>query len=224
MLKETRSKCLALYPHNFLLDVPSVQQDLQLNPDELLRVAKIREKYRASLQILTKETRDKTQELRIEKAEQAIINAEVEKSTAVQRVMLANLDRELIEALDRKARDRLKEIRIQVEGPMAFTRQEVQREIGIQPARIVAIEDIVDEGREEIIRTTPTPTALTREGGQAQQDRLHGAVQTARRVRESLIKKITSILDENQNRAYQDMLGKPFDLTTLPPARVGPKT
>jgi hypothetical protein len=214
---------LAQHNYNYLLDFPSVQQDLQLTPDQLLRVAKIKEKHLKSLESLSKLTGEMIKKLRTDKAERVVIQAEVAKDQAVRRVTFENREKELIEALDRKASERLNEIRIRSEGPMAFTRPEIQRQIGLKPDQVDAIAKIVDDGREEMIRTTPDRGELTGADAQAQPDLLEKARHPARQLRASLIKKIAAILDEKQDTIYQQMLGNPFDLATLLPARSRPK-
>jgi hypothetical protein len=141
--------------------------------------------------------------------------------------MQAQVEAAKMKVLDRRQRTRLEQIKLQMEGPYAFTRPEFQERLNMDQGQIEAVTAIMLEGREEAIRVSALPrnmlntyfgapserTKLTESDGY--QSELDKARQAAVKARAATMQRIAKVFTKKQRENYQKMLGEPFDILTL---------
>lgn len=147
-------------PYWFLLSNLTVQEELKLLPDQKAKFARFQDQHRDSRNRLMQAILMNKAKLRDKQADSLELKAVTEKVSELRR----DLDREtdvltdtLLGVLTRSQRARLDQIRIQLEGPIALTRKDVQEELKLDREQITKIEAILKEGRDEIYRVTELP-------------------------------------------------------------------
>jgi hypothetical protein len=123
---------------------------------------------------------------------------------------------------------RLDQIRLQVEGPLAFRRPEFLARLGLDTGQSKRIEVIVARGFEEMRATSgvslgvnPGDGRLTPERYRALSESKEFLAEVERcrsatlKAKDATIKAIEAVLSDNQRVAYRAMLGEPFDLAKL---------
>lgn len=161
--------------------------------------------------------------------EAASIEDREERKAAIDGVQV-EIEAAVSESLDPPQRERLDQIQLQLQGPEAFLRPDVQAQLGLSADQIHEVRPIVDEGREAIIKaaTVPIPTGLRYEDRPGAFEDLvervdtpefREAIQRARREAraawEKSLGRIARVLTDPQRKLYQQRLGAPFDATRL---------
>ncbi len=126
---------------------------------------------------------------------QNMTNEERQKARQEAQERAAEQEKKINEILNEKQQARLKQIRLQVAGPMAIASEELAKELGIteeQQGKFRAL-------REEL-RPAPGQGAARGAGG-----------------REQMTAKVMEILTEDQKAKYKELLGEPFDTAGLFP-------
>ena len=141
-------------------------------------------------------------------------------------------DTAALTVLNKNQRERLKQIQLQLEGPMAFLRDDLQKKLNIDEDRGREILRIVMQGRENLINASALPENSAREfQGVLTQDQRRALSQSkdfqakvgkskeaAIKSRASTMQSIGKLLTKNQRARYQNMLGNPFDALSPPSA------
>jgi hypothetical protein len=139
-----------------------------------------------------------------------------------------------LEALEPGQRDRLDQIQLQSQGPLAFGPRNLQlswegpalaQRLRLSDDQVKRIQTIVEEGDKEIEKAATVPIALDPKGGPPTVESIRKWVETAefkatkRKTRESarkawgsVIQRIEQVLTGPQRKAYRELLGEPFDL------------
>lgn len=102
---------------------------------------------------------------------------------------------------------RLQELRLQLEGPSAIARPDVQEKLGLSEAQKKQIEEILNKSQEEM------RTMFQQGGGAGNREE---AMEAFRKMREETDKKILAVLTEEQRKKWETMLGKPFKFENPP--------
>jgi Spy/CpxP family protein refolding chaperone len=152
--------------------------------------------------------------------------------------LIAGLRRENEEALarvlDKPQRERLAQIGLQLEGPMAVTRPEVAERLNLDDAQwlqVQALKEQYESAREQLYAAVPAerinlgaaarrPAAGARPGaarpgprpGESAGDRLNRA---SDELRVRFVRELNKILTRRQKAAFNTMLGAPFDLAKV---------
>ncbi|HWP31907.1 MAG TPA: hypothetical protein VNK96_09340 [Fimbriimonadales bacterium] len=124
------------------------------------------------------------------------------------RERLQKMEAAIKEILNAEQFKRLQELRLQLEGPSAIARPEVQEKLGLSEAQKKQIEEILNKSQEEM-------RALFQQGGGA--GGRQEAMEAIRKIREETDKKILAVLTEEQRKKWETMLGKPFKFENPPP-------
>jgi hypothetical protein len=142
------------------------------------------------------------------------------------------------EALEPRQRDRLDQIQLQAQGPLAFngSRSPVMALEGSDLAERLKLTDdqvkrvraIAEEGGEEIEKAAAFPIVLGPEAGKPSLESIRKWVEgaefkaakrkareAARKAWDSVMQRIEQVLTEPQRTAYREMLGTPFDLSKI---------
>jgi hypothetical protein len=140
-----------------------------------------------------------------------------------------------IESLEPKQRERLDQIQLQSQGPMAFNRANIPalaaegpdpiERLKLTDDQIKQVRAIATEGDDEIGKAAELPIVLDPKDGAPTAESIKKLVETqefkaakkktreaARKAWDSVIARIEKVLTESQRTAYHEMLGPPFDL------------
>jgi hypothetical protein len=129
--------------------------------------------------------------------------------------------------LDRRQRQRLDQLRVQIDGPFAFSRPEIQERLNLAPEQVEAIQEIVNQSREKMFEAIVIPPAVIPEGmspaNRADHEKLKENKQFAEHVqkgkrtlvqlRQEAMRQILKVLSRGQRARYETMRGEPFDFT-----------
>ncbi len=217
-----------LVPLEALMDIEAVQQELKLTDAQKKEQAAIVQRQYARIRQAVREIKDRA---KLPAARDAIIKENTEALRAT---------------IKPEQRERLDQIQLQAQGPHAFTRagQEemaadhagtpLSERLRLSDDQVRRIRAIVASGEPEIQKAAsfPIPGDPSKKPSTADEVRklvegpaFQGAIEKARQLgretRAALLRRIEEVLTEPQRRAYQAMLGRPFDLSRL--RRVGPE-
>ena len=132
------------------------------------------------------------------------------------------------QSLGASQRDRLHQIQLQAQGPRAFERPDVQKQLEMSRDQVDRVTKIVNDGLNEIESASQVPIDLKSKGTEATLEEVEEYVkspallaardasrQRLKDVRASVQKQIADVLNNQQNAAYKTMLGPPFDVAKL---------
>ena len=165
-----------------LLRAEAVQKELGVTAEQLTKLKDVLEAGRGAgggqrnFQDMSEEERTKARE---ERAKQ-----------------VAEQDKKIGEILKPEQVARLKQLRLQASGAMAFTNEELAKELKITKEQTDKIEKVMQEMRDAM------------QGG-------GGGAGGFAEMREKMNAKVMEILTAEQKTEYKKMLGKPFDLSQL---------
>jgi hypothetical protein len=194
-----------------LLRIDAVQQELRLTEAQKKRQTAIVERRLETMR----------------KARQEYDNQEI--FDAARNAMVADEVAALQETLEPGQRDRLDQIQIQAQGPLAFERREIQRRLGLTADQVDEIESIVDKGKDEIRKAASFPLEVNQKETQTEEtvrklvDGLEFQLmkEKTRHIvlasRLATMVRIVKVLTEPQRAAYRKMFGEPFDTGKLKP-------
>jgi hypothetical protein len=204
-----------------LLRRPLVQEELKLGADQLTRLNRVDEEFGEAA---TQATKAFSADLAARREAGDPDAYELAKTAymAAYEALDAGADRERARILNRNQQERLAEIRLQWEGPLAFLRPDFQDRLDVDPDRRVVIRRHILEGMSEMSRAGTLPPSLKYFEISAQErialkktDAYKGAVARSRsaalKVREEMMRQVLRTLSERQRERYKAMLGKPFD-------------
>ena len=138
--------------------------------------------------------------------------------------------------LEPRQRERLDEIQLQAQGPLAFTLPDspfqlfagAHPELKMSEDQVRRIKAIVDDGEKAIDEASTFPIARNPNDGPLTVEAARELVATAafqaakskarqatRETRDAVMRRIDQVLTESQRAAYHKMLGRPFDLSKL---------
>ena len=141
----------------------------------------------------------------------------------------------ILENLTPQQRERLEQIQLQSQGPLAFNRASIPalaaegpdpiERLKLTDDQIKQIRAIATEGSAEISKAAELPIVLDPKDGAPTPESIKKLVETqefkaakkktreaARKAWDSVIARIERVLTESQRTAYREMLGPPFDL------------
>jgi len=178
-----------------LLSVPQVQKELELLPEQVTDLAKLRETQQASMRESFGSFRDLSEDERRKKFEELRPKME-----AAQKEMRDKVN----EILLPHQQDRLKEISLQVRGVAAIEDPAVATELGISEEQRAEIRKIREGQREKV-------TAMFREGqgGEGNREAMREKFQTLRTEND---KQLLAVLTTKQREQFEKMKGEKFEL------------
>jgi hypothetical protein len=213
----------AQYPLYTLLEREPVQKELKLTETQKARIAQVQAEFHKDSAARVQEYRQKRQAAVQAGASPEELRFLASSSTAGSTTLLDEL---LMKALDKSQPIRLAQLRIQVEGPMAFLRPEVQERLNLDEAQVALIRGVVTGGREELIAVSALPERFAaqvasprspeqvRELNQSEdyQAEVDKSKQAALKSRASTMQKIRKLLTKGQRARYESLAGPPFDM------------
>jgi hypothetical protein len=195
----------------FILRIDAVRKELKLTPTQTERQSAI--------------VQHGTESMRQARAEYD--NPEI--LAAARNAILRDEQTALEESLEPEQRDRLDQIVLRVQGPLAFERREFQQRLSLTADQVDEIESIVNQGKNEMTRATTFPLALNPDETQTNAsirkvvDGLEFQLlkektqHLAQASRIAVTVRIVRVLTDSQRTAYRKMLGEPFDTGKLVP-------
>jgi hypothetical protein len=117
-------------------------------------------------------------------------------------------DRSIAGILDAKQKERLDQIVLQVEGPLAVARPEVATKLRLNDTQNEYVQGVMVQMRREFFVTM-------RQGAAAGQFDPSQSRAFATKLREGAVQEISKILDRKQKAAFNKMLGDPFDVSKI---------
>jgi hypothetical protein len=210
-----------------LLKYPSVQADMKISPAQQKELDQIDAEHAPAFERIEKELLEIRAKVRAEEADPQQFTEASQRTAAQATAMQAQVEAAKMKVLDRRQRIRLKQIQLQIEGPYAFTRPEIQDRLNVDQGQIEAVTAIMLEGREEAIRVSalsrnmlntyfgaPSERTKLKESDDYQSE-LDKARKAAVKARAATMQRIAKVFTKKQRENYQKMLGEPFDILSL---------
>jgi Spy/CpxP family protein refolding chaperone len=217
------------HTYSHLLKNQAVLQELDLSEEQK---AKLKEAVRKEAEILTAYGKAQRERIDAASGKNQVDGAVVSPRASVQELNRLKSDmhqgtdklfeesnaRIAREVLNRRQVTRLKEIRIQAEGPGFFLRPEAQEVLALEPDQIDEIKRIITANRVAMKSVNLIPANLVKPEPGAEptpQSKAYAeAVETTRgkvaKVRISTMKAIEQVLTKPQRGKYKSMVGEPF--------------
>jgi beta-lactamase regulating signal transducer with metallopeptidase domain len=123
--------------------------------------------------------------------------------------------------MDRRQRTRMEQIKLQLEGPLAFLKPEVQSKLNLSPEQIEQIDNLVTQGRREVLKAANVPGQVDMRALNSGEisDELKNTMAQSRRsalkAGRSTMHGIGKVLRPKQLASYQAMLGEAYDVTNM---------
>ncbi len=124
------------------------------------------------------------------------------------------IDREVAQILDAKQNERLNQIALQAEGPLAVARPEIASKLNINQTQKEYIQQIMlelQQGQRQMMMMI-RQNAMQ---GQVDPDQFAQMREMTANLRQEAVQQIGKILDKKQKTNFNKMLGEPFDITKL---------
>jgi hypothetical protein len=219
---------------SYLLSHVAVAREIGLTADQKKRIESAEEEMTRKCERLSR----RLEEMRRKQVDAGAGAEELSASTdsiiQEHHRLIADLEAAKVRMLEPAQRRRMEQVRLQVEGPAAFRRPEVQERLNLSPDQVVEIQGIIDSGtRESILRSALPPESMEpwlspRHGaaddagpGKSFTSEVGKARDAALKVREATMREIGRVLTRRQRDRFQKMLGKPFALSAVR-SRSGP--
>jgi hypothetical protein len=193
----------------------TVRKELKLSEDQDRRLREVLRRQRQAQDALAEQARARTGD----PAAMQLAHAEIATTT----------ERAILRLLEPGQKARMEQIRLQLEGPKALLRPEVQRKLNMDPDQIEAVVALVARGSGELMRaaTVPLPDGVTardlvennaksdRLNTEEFQDKRREARAAASKVGQRLMRDAVGVLRKSQAATYRKMLGEPYDVTNM---------
>ncbi len=173
-----------------MASLPPVQEELKLTDEQKSKVETITSEAREKMEGLRDQLADVPAEERMAKA-RALMTEMGEKSKE-----------KLAEVLDADQMKRLNEIELQLRGYEAFSSEKVHEALNLTDEQKSKVREALSDAEEEM-----------REVRQNAQGDFQAAMADMRKVREDAMNDIKEVLNDDQKSKWQDMIGKPFEMS-----------
>jgi len=203
-----------------LLGIAAVQEELKLTPAQKKAVEDIWTRRTAEVQEARRKITDRA------KFAEARVG------------ILRDAQKEALDCLEPKQRDRLDQIQLRSQGPLAFHTAgwpqlalegpEVTKRLGLSDQQTRRVREIAEAGEKEIEAAAAVPIALDPKAGAPTPESIRKLVegpefkaakrktrQAAHEAWAAVIRRIEAVLTEPQRAAYRTLLGEPFDLAKV---------
>lgn len=230
---------LAGYPPSKMLAMPVVRKDLNLNPGQANRLKELEKKEDDVIRRHNEQFTRLMKELGDMPDLEQVAALRQRRSSAL-REMINGFDDEQMKVLDKSQRERLVQLRFQLEGPVAFLNPDVQKKLNLSPEQIEMCVEIYNMGKtnmgqlkgltqDAIVGNSQqrATKADQQESGVGQntnsaikidpklRDELNGRLKDLAKqtddARSVMMKQIESILTKKQRQSYIKLCGKPID-------------
>ncbi len=146
-----------------LLEMPAVQKDIKLSPAQLKQLKALQEKATQAY----KENNETSQALLAqlnENSDPEEVQALRKQSRLSMREISAQVDQANLALLDRNQRERLNQLRLQLEGPLAFIDPPLPERLNLSPEQLDQIGEVIVQGREQLSQISERGQQTLRNG------------------------------------------------------------
>jgi hypothetical protein len=117
-------------------------------------------------------------------------------------------DRDIAKILEAKQKERFDQIVLQNEGPLAVARPEIAAKLKLNESQQEYVQGVMLEMRRELMMAV-------RQGVASGQFNASQVRELSTQLRKEAVKEISKAIDRKQQKAFNSMLGAPFDLSKL---------
>ena len=118
-------------------------------------------------------------------------------------------DKGLAQILDATQKERLDQIALQAEGPLAVARPEIAAKLNLNNTQNQYVQGIMMQIRQEMVMAIQQEMA---NGRQVNPEEVRGL---ATQLRRGAVQEVSKVINSKQKAAFDKLLGPPFDLKTL---------
>lgn len=218
------------FPKGVILDRPGVQAEIKLTEKQKSQIRAVEQELERKMAEATQDSRAKLEEYKKTK-EQRGEQYDLEELGLLARAvddgrlpLIRQREPLILNVLDRRQLARLQEIQMQLEGPLALSRPEIQEKLNMDPEQIQLISEILGRGKEEFLRVSEISPELasafrmrlarkdartTVESKEFKEsvDKARTAVLDARRA---TMREIGKLLTKKQRTNFDKILGEPI--------------
>jgi hypothetical protein len=202
-------------PDGIVLARPDVQADLKLNPEQRRKLAPVDQRRVEGQREL-----DEMADITNQNVYAPLPVRDINSLASMQADFNQDIQDATTRILTRQQRVRFAQIRLQLDGPMAFTRPELLEKLDIDDDQAATIRDILDEAREEMVNNAQFPLTTRdvprRDGPKpplpeaAFQEKLAQARLANDRMLQVAFGRIAGVLRKSQWDQYLKLRGVPF--------------
>jgi hypothetical protein len=186
-----------------ILLAPAVQKELKLTD------AQKNEVYKLS-RTAGQKFRDFTQAMMLSRG-----NGNPQATMAAGHKLRQEIDAEVAKILDAKQNERLKQIALQAEGPLAVARPEIASKLNLNQAQKQAVQEVMLELQQSQAQMFMQVRQSAMLNGRPDPSQFAQMRQMTANLREEAVQHIGQVLDKKQKSNFNKMLGEPFDITKL---------
>jgi len=222
-------------PPNRLLENPAVLKDIKLTESQKLELQKLETRATDLYKKEGEAFKSAVKELGDEPSQDDLM-ALRQRRGAELRVLSEEIDASYLKILNPKQRERLTQIRLQLEGPIALLKPDLQKRLNLAPDQIQQIREIFMAGVDELKRvkdlrdenvvnnsqrkevatkSNPTEKRPMREIDKSKQadyeKEKNNLENEAKQIRLNVIQRIDRILTKKQRETFHRMEGELFD-------------
>jgi hypothetical protein len=177
-----------------ILLAPSVQKELKLSEDQKAKAYSL-------ARTQGQKSRDLTQTM-------MVAGGNPQASMMAMMRLRQESDQAIGKILDAKQKERLNQIVLQAEGPLAVARPEIARPLRLNETQSEYVQTVMMQMRREMV------VAMRQSAAAGQFNPAQMRV-VASRLRQSAVQEVSKVIDRKQKVAFNKMLGEPFDLNKL---------
>jgi hypothetical protein len=210
-------------PDGLMLYTPAVRDELKLTANQRKTLDRII-RGREERDLAQTRAVDEVSRARLEDGDTPIDRAQANRE--YQHEIEVAIDAAVARMLTPVQRNRLAQISLQFDGPLAFSRDDVLRKLNVDNTQTEQLHQILFETRDEMIRASQVGVAHAKLGAwkdgkdvpvvaQADASRragVSGAIRANSQVRDSAMQAIAKVLRKSQMDNYARLLGEPFDV------------
>ena len=234
---------LSTYTPERLLEMPAVRREIKTTPDQVSRLNALKPKADAIYKQEGEQYLLRIKTLGENPAPDQVAAVRRERMLSL-RSLTDEIDVTYLKLLNRSQRDRLLQIRLQLEGPTAFLNPDFQERLNLSPEQGQQIREVISVGRAQLgqvdersrqilsQRFLPVPdegkpadSPQVRQIDPSKKQAVTADMKTLAKNGEdrykAIMQGIEKILSRRQHENYHKMLGTPFD-PSKPPAEPTP--
>jgi hypothetical protein len=210
-------------PDGLMLYTPAVRDELKLTADQRKTLDRII-RGRQERDVAQTRAVDEVSRVRLEYGDEPIDRAQANRQ--YQHEIEVAIDAAVARMLTPRQRNRLAQISLQFDGPLAFSRDDVLRKLNVDHTQTEQLRQILLEARDEMIRASQVGVGHAKLGASkgekaipvvaqtdsSRQAGVSGAIQANSQVRDAAMRAVAQVLRKSQMDNYARLLGEPFDV------------
>ncbi len=179
-----------------ILLAPSVQKELKLTAEQKAKIYDFAKKA-------GQKNRDLMQNIAFNRG-----NANPQVMMEARKQLQQETDKGIAEILEPKQNERLDQIVLQNDGPLAVARPEIAAKLRLNESQREYVQGVMSQMGRELFMAR-------RQGAATGQFNAAQMREMTAQLRKEAVKEISKVIDRKQQKTFNSMLGAPFDLTKL---------